>query len=234
MDLNSISNNNVVNSAVNSQTTNSNSVLGKDDFLQLLITQLKNQDPLNPTDGTEFASQLAQFSSLEQLTNLNDAIQQNMNNSYYLTQSINNSLASNLVGKNVTVLSDSITNSGQGETELRYNLPQNAASATITIQDENGAAVKTIEGIPKTMGDNKVSWDFSDNDGNQLPEGNYTFTVNAYDENGDSISVQTFSSGLVDGIKYSSSGAMILINGLQYNLSDIMEILNNSSGGNND
>ena len=118
MDLNSISNNNVVNSAVNSQTTNSNSVLGKDDFLQLLITQLKNQDPLNPTDGTEFASQLAQFSSLEQLTNLNDAIQQNMNNSYYLTQSINNSLASNLVGKNVTVLSDSITNSGQGETEL--------------------------------------------------------------------------------------------------------------------
>ncbi len=228
MDLNSISNNTAINS--NSQTNGNNSVLGKDDFLKLLITQLKNQDPMNPTNGTEFASQLAQFSSLEQLSNLNDSIQQSMNNSYYLTQSINNSLASNLVGKNVTVLSDSVTNSGQGETNLGYSLPKNAASATIAIQNENGVTVKTIEGISKTMGDNKVSWDFSDDDGNQLPEGNYTFTVNAVDNSGNEIDVQTFSSGTIDGIKYSSSGSMVLINGNQYNLSDIMEILNNSSG----
>ncbi len=145
MDLNSIASSGAVNTSTNTQT-NSNSVLGKDDFLKLLITQLKNQDPMNPTDGTQFASQLAQFSSLEQLSNLNDAIQQSMNNSLYLTQSINNSLASNLVGKNVKVLSDSVTNSGQGETELGYTLPQNAASASIEIQDQYGATVKTIAG----------------------------------------------------------------------------------------
>jgi flagellar basal-body rod modification protein FlgD len=232
MSVNNVSNNTAVNTATSSQTS-TNSVLGKDDFLKLLVTQLKNQDPLNPTDGTQFASQLAQFSSLEQLTNLNDAIQQNMNNSYYLTQSINNSLASNLVGKNVTVLSNSVTNSGQGETTLGYTLPQNAASVNITIQDEYGATVRTIEGVPLIQGDNKVSWDFSDNEGNQLPEGNYTFTVNAYDDSGNSISTQTFSSGVVDGIKYSNSGAMVLINGNQYNLSDIMEILNNPEGANN-
>ncbi len=232
MSVSNVSNNTAVNTATSSQTS-TNSVLGKDDFLKLLVTQLKNQDPLNPTDGTEFASQLAQFSSLEQLTNLNDAIQQNMNNSYYLTQSINNSLASNLVGKNVTVLSNSVTNSGQGETNLGYTLPQNAGSVNITIQDEYGATVRTIEGVPRTQGDNKVSWDFSDNEGNQLPEGNYTFTVNAYDDSGNSISAQTFSSGIVDGIKYSNSGAVVLINGNQYNLSDIMEILNNPDGANN-
>ena len=219
--------------STNTNTASSQNILGKDDFMKLLIAQLKNQDPLNPTDGTQFASQLAQFSSLEQLTNLNDAIQQNMNNSYYLTQSINNSLASNLVGKNVTVLSNSVTNSGQGETTLGYTLPQNAASVNITIQDEYGATVRTIEGVPRIQGDNKVSWDFSDNEGNQLPEGNYTFTVNAYDDSGNSISTQTFSSGIVDGIKYSNSGAMVLINGNQYNLSDIMEILNNPEGANN-
>ena len=139
MDLNSIANSGAVSTATSSTQTSTNSVLGKDDFLKLLITQLKNQDPLNPTDGTAFASQLAQFSSLEQLSNLNDAIQQSMSNSLYLTQSINNSLASNLVGKNVTVLSDSVTNTGQGETQLGYTLPQNAASASIEIQDEYGA-----------------------------------------------------------------------------------------------
>jgi flagellar basal-body rod modification protein FlgD len=227
MDLNSIANSGAVNTATSSTQTSSNSVLGKDDFLKLLITQLKNQDPLNPTDGTAFASQLAQFSSLEQLSNLNDAIQQSMSNSLYLTQSINNSLASNLVGKNVTVLSDSVTNSDQGETQLGYTLPQNAASASIEIQDEYGATVKTIQGIPLLAGDNKVSWDFSDNDGNALPEGKYTFKVNAYDESGNSITAQTFSSGTIEGIKYSNSGATVLINGVQYNLSDIMEILGN-------
>jgi flagellar basal-body rod modification protein FlgD len=225
MDLNSISNSGAVSTASNSQANSS--VLGKDDFLKLLITQLKNQDPLNPTDGTEFASQLAQFSSLEQLSNLNTSIQQSMNNNLILTQSINNSLASNLVGKNVTVLSDSVTNSGEGETELGYTLPQNAASASIEIQDQYGATVKTIQGIPLIAGDNKVSWDFSDNDGNKLPEGKYTFTVNAIDASGNSITTQTFSSGTIDGIKYSSSGATVLINGVQYNLSDIMEILGN-------
>jgi flagellar basal-body rod modification protein FlgD len=227
MDLNSIASSGAVNTSTSSSQTSTNSVLGKDDFLKLLITQLKNQDPLNPTDGTQFASQLAQFSSLEQLSNLNDAIQQSMNNSLYLTQSINNSLASNLVGKNVTVLSDSVTNTGQGETQLGYTLPKNAASVSVDIQDEFGATVKTIQGVPALAGDNKVSWDFSDNDGNKLPEGKYTFKVNAVDESGNSITAQTFSSGTIDGIKYSNSGAMVLINGEQYNLSDIMEILGN-------
>jgi flagellar basal-body rod modification protein FlgD len=224
MDLNSISGT----AAATAQTAaSSNSVLGKDDFLKLLLTQLKNQDPLNPTDGTEFASQLAQFSSLEQLTNLNDAIQQSLTNNSYLTQSINNSLASNLVGKNVTVLSNSVTNKGQDSTDLGYTLPQNAASASITVTNQYGATVKTIQGIPLTAGDHKISWDFSDDNGSKLPQGDYTFTIDAVDESGNSITTQTFSSGIVDGIKYSSSGASVMINGSEYSLSDIMEILNN-------
>jgi flagellar basal-body rod modification protein FlgD len=228
MDLNSISGNPSVNNSTS--TAQGSSVLGKDDFLKLLIAQLKNQDPLNPMQGTEFASQLAQFSSLEQLSNLNESIQQSMNNSYYLTQSINNSLASNLIGKDVKVLSDSIQNTGQDEGELGYSLPQNAASVTITIQDQNGKTVKTIQGAPVTAGENKVLWDFSDNDGNKVQEGNYTFNVDAEDHEGNSITTQTFGTGTITGIKYSDSGTQVLINDNKYDLSDIMEILNNSSG----
>ena len=73
-------------------------VLDKDAFLELLITQLQNQDPLNPTDSVEFTAQLAQFSSLEQLNNVNDNLEQLQN----FQASINNSQAVALIGKDIT------------------------------------------------------------------------------------------------------------------------------------
>lgn len=81
-------------------STTSTSSLGKEAFLQMLVAQLKYQDPMNPADGTEFASQLAQFSSLEQLTNLNDSIES-------LAMDTNSLQAVNLIGK--TVVTDSLS-----------------------------------------------------------------------------------------------------------------------------
>ena len=92
---------NEINSSASSgallSTTQSN-VMGKDDFLNLLITQLQNQDPLNPTDSTEFTAQLAQFSSLEQLGNVNE----NLTELKHFQASINNSQAVALIGKAIT------------------------------------------------------------------------------------------------------------------------------------
>jgi flagellar basal-body rod modification protein FlgD len=82
------------------ESTASTSTLGKDAFLQMLVAQLKYQDPLNPADGTQFATQLAQFSSLEQLTNLNDSIES-------LAVDTNSLQAVNLIGK--TVVTDSLS-----------------------------------------------------------------------------------------------------------------------------
>ncbi|MGA9120044.1 MAG: flagellar hook capping FlgD N-terminal domain-containing protein, partial [Bacteroidota bacterium] len=88
------------------QTATASNQLGKDDFLKLLVTQLQNQDPLNPLQGTEFVAQLAQFSSLEQLTNINSSLEQNIQSNQLMTQSIGNSLAATLVGKDVRASSN--------------------------------------------------------------------------------------------------------------------------------
>ncbi|MDP3830447.1 MAG: flagellar hook capping FlgD N-terminal domain-containing protein, partial [Ignavibacteriaceae bacterium] len=85
----------------NVNTPKGKASLGKDDFMKLMLTQLKHQDPLNPMEGSEFAAQLAQFSSLEQLSNLNELTAQSIDANYYLTQSINNTMTATLIGKDV-------------------------------------------------------------------------------------------------------------------------------------
>ncbi len=208
-------------------------VMGKDDFLKLLVTQLKYQDPLSPMDGTKFASQLAQFSSLEQLTNLNDAVQLSIDGNYYLAQSINNTLTATLIGKSVKLGGATIVKSGQSNIELGYQLPAAASSVTINIKDENGNVVRTFDSPPDEVGDNKLLWDFTDNNGNELPDGTYTFEVIAKNGSDEEMDVQLFKWGKIDGVRFSENGTTLIVNGNEYMLSDILEILDvedNNSG----
>ena len=93
--------NGVQNNIYGTNTTQGKSELGKDDFLKLMIEQMKNQDPLSPMEGTEFTAQLAQFSSLEQLSNMSDSLEQSINANYQLTQAVNNTMTAALIGKEV-------------------------------------------------------------------------------------------------------------------------------------
>jgi len=207
------------------------SILGKDDFLKLMITQLRYQDPLSPMEGTEMATQLAQFSSLEQLTNLNDSVNAGVEANFYLAQSINNTLVATLIGKDVKVAGNSFENNGQDNIQFGYNLPTNASSATINIYNEAGVLVRTIENVETTSGDHKLNWDFTDNDGNRLPEDKYRFEIETKNNDGESIQAQTFTFGTISGIRFTETGTVLLVNNIEYFLSDIVEIVNNSSEG---
>ncbi len=203
------------------------STMDKDAFLKLMIAQLKNQDPLNPMDGTEYASQLAQFSSLEQLTNLNDSVTESMNANYYLSQSINNTLIATLIGKDVKVSGSTINYSGQDSIELSYNLPNYASKATVSIYDSEGNLVKTLTDIPLTAGENKLSWDFTDSNGGNVATGTYTAKIEAYDiATNDQMDTALFKYGTIDGVKFGDDGTVLVVDSTEYQLSDIVEILN--------
>lgn len=210
-------------------TLTGGTVMGKEDFLKMLLAQLQNQDPLNPMDDTQFASQLAQYSSLEQLMNLNTSMDTSINANYYLSQSINNTLAATLIGKEVKLNGSSFQNDGQANTTLGYNLSTAASNVTVKIYNESGALVKTIENAPKNSGDNKLIWDFTDNDGNSVPQGKYSFQVEPKDVDSNLLSYSTYVLGKIDGVKFTENGTMLVVNGGQYNLSDIMEIYNSNN-----
>ena len=213
-------------STSNTSSTSAINTLDKNSFMKLLIAQMQNQDPMSPMDGTQFAAQLAQFSSLEQLQNLNTSMTTSINANYALTQSINNTLSSTLIGKNVKLGGGSFQNNGQGYIDLGYTLPSNASSVSISILDSNGNVVKTLNNLPTASGDNKLSWDFSDNNGNTLPQGSYTYTVNATGSDGSTMTATPFIEGTISGVQFGANGASLMVGNSQYQLSDVMEIFN--------
>lgn len=224
--------NSITNTASTSNVKENKGTLGKDDFLKLMIQQLKNQDPLNPLDGTEYASQLAQFSSLEQLTNLNSSITKSMDVNYLLTQSINNTMVATLIGKEVKIDGNNLNVIGQDKIDLGYDLPVQAKNVVVKVLDSNGNVVRLMDGSVEA-GKAKVSWDLCDNNGEKVKNGKYTFEVEAYNMSGEKMTLSTYKIGLIDGVRFTQNGSMLLVGGAEYSISDILEILNSSSNGGN-
>jgi flagellar basal-body rod modification protein FlgD len=151
-------------------------IMGKEDFLTLLVAQLKNQDPLSPDDPTEFTAQLAQFSSLEQLHNLNDSMQ-----ALATAQGSSEKLSAlSLIGQNISYYGSAFTFDGQ-PVEVGYNLDSTAASVTLSIQNEKGQTVSTMqaENTELAAGNHFINWDGKDQNGNPVPSGKYNLILQA-------------------------------------------------------
>lgn len=197
--------------------------LGKQDFLNLLIMQMRNQDPMDPMKGTEFAAQLAQFSSLEQLTNLNDATVQGINANVVLTQSINNALSTTFIGKNVRASTDTFQYNGKGDVKIGYELGSAGDKTVVKIYDENDKLVKVING-DSDMGENTLTWDGTNDKGENAATGKYHFEVEAKDGDGKAIEASKFIYGTVRGVRFKSDGTVFVIDGIEVALSSILEI----------
>lgn len=159
-------------SSSSSSTESSDEIMGKEDFLTLLVAQLQNQDPLDPDDPTEFTAQLAQFSSLEQLFNLNESVDA-LVSSQQTSDQLN---AMELIGKEVGYEGDEIEFNGES-VEIGYELETTAAGVTITIQDEYGSTVATLTSSMLDPGTHFLEWDGLSSDGDVLASGSYTVDI---------------------------------------------------------
>ena len=199
--------------------------LGRDEFLKLLVTKLSNQDPLNPTEDTEFIGQLADFSSLEQLIQVNESIQG-------LTSSQNelvNSQALTLIGKDAVVpYTDSIqVVDGQPADELIYAVPETLKSATVHLTDIDGNRVASYELDPVAGGRRTLDWDAMTGDSKTLPDGSYGIEIEATglgDLPGDLLLFQSVN---IDGVNLQEGAMQLISQGRVIPYESILEIRSN-------
>lgn len=195
-----------------------------DQFLLLLTTQLQNQDPLNPMDTAEFTQQLIGFANVEQQIMTN----QNLENLTAL-QAYNQLAAGvGLIGRWVEADGNGLTLQG-GEGIGAYTLLGEAATAELTITDENGKVVRTMT-VPSGNGHHEFLWDGKDDGGLSLADGSYTFSVSAKDADGNPVASYTSTIGRVDGVETDDNGVLLLKMGeVKVPLSLIMRVLDKES-----
>ena len=195
-------------------------VMGKDDFLKLLIAQLSAQDPLDPMGAQDFSAQLAQFSGLEQMTNVNS----NLEILQKLQTASQNNSSLNLIGKIVESDGNVFNHSVNSSETLSYSLAGDAESVRIDIFDIAGSQIDMVRVDNQRQGKNSASWDGNDKHGNSLPAGTYSFTVKADNQAGAPIAVDTFSSGLVTDVVFGEDETYAIVNGIELPISTIKRV----------
>lgn len=198
-------------------------VLGKDEFLKLLVAQMRHQDPLSPMKGEELAVQLAQFSTVEQLIKLNETMAGQVGMDAAIVEAINGSSALNAIGKTVVALGDQLLVPAEGEPpDVHFVVGDNGGAATLRIHDKSGGEI----GSQKLgfVGAGRQSIELGEIAADLEP-GAYTYSVEIVNEKGEAVPVQTFTIGRVDGVRYGSSGPVLTAGPLEIPIGGIVEII---------
>jgi len=204
-----------------SLTQGAGGALGKDQFLKLLVAQLKNQDPQNPMDSSQMAAQLAQFSSVEQLTQINETLSTQNTGQSSLAQLMaeNGALAS--VGKTVVASASAVDVSGGVPQSIAVDLPVGTKSATLKIYDSKGAVV--AEQPLNVTDDGRQTFTLSGGAA-KLTAGTYKYDVETTGTSGDVTSAPTYIAGKVTGVRYTSSGPVVTVGGALVPYMSVTEI----------
>ncbi|WP_248750103.1 flagellar hook assembly protein FlgD [Pseudomonas sp. MWU15-20650] len=194
--------------AAASTAATGNQALGKDAFLQLLVTQLKNQNPLSPQDNGAFVAQLAQFSSLEGINTLNDSVNA-ISSNFSSSQALQ---ASSLVGRSI------ITQTNQAMVDTSKSMTGSVAvtaatgNVSVKVTDKDGNVVRTIDMGAQSAGDSSFIWDGKNDKGEVAPAGTYTFAASTKNDKGDSVALLTSLPATVTSVTLSKTGGEMLLN----------------------
>ena len=194
-----------------------------DTFLQLLTTQLQNQDPMNPMDSDQFTQQLVEYSQVEQQINTNTNLQTLIS----LQQGGAASSAVSYLGKSVTVTNGNapLTN---GAASWNYTLAAQSSDTTLTVTNASGQTVYTGAGSTAS-GSNTFDWNGQDSSGNQLPDGVYTLAVTAAASDGSAVQSSVSSTGVVSEVNMSGSTPELIIGSMAVPISQVATVQNSPS-----
>lgn len=198
-----------------------NNELDKDAFLKLFLAQLKNQDPTNPMESHELAAQLAQFTSLEKLNNIDDGISQmakqaDPNKSYD---------ALNLIGKGVAGDSSKIFRTDtKSQHEITFNLGGQASEVELSVRNAAGQEVKKLVARNLKSGANKVNWDGMIDSGSPAAEGEYNVVITAKNTTGQKVAAESKFEGRVSGVNFTPEGPVLMVGRQSIRLKDVKKI----------
>ena len=206
-------------------TTATSASLGKEDFLHLLTVQLRYQDPMNPMENTDFIAQMAQFSSLEQLQNMNQSLEKGLGSEAQLQDAFRNSMATSLVGRTVEIPTIEVEWEGEGRTRIAYRIDDGARTAQLRILDARGQLVRQFD-LDPSRGQGAIEWDGKSRVDTEVPTGAYRVLVLAKDAAGGAVKADALRPVTVDAVRFDRDGATIWADGQALSLDDLSGVLN--------
>jgi flagellar basal-body rod modification protein FlgD len=212
--------------ATTTGSTESKDDLGMNQFLTMLVAQLKNQDPLNPMEGTDFTAQLAQFSGLEQQFAMNE----NLVSIQEALSGKENDGIIDYIGKTVKVNDDMIV-AKDGQVDSGIYTLEDRAEVTIYIYDDEGLEVRRIYNGWQDAGEYDLEWDGNNNSGDAVTDGTYTFEVQAKDPEGLFVSYNSYVTGEVTGVTYNKGIAYLMVGDWVVAPSNVVEVTKTETSG---
>jgi flagellar basal-body rod modification protein FlgD len=198
-----------------------NDKMDKDAFFKLMLAQLKNQDPMNPLKNHEMAAQLAQFSSLEQMTNMNSTLTKLEGR----TSQPENFQALNLIGKTVAGDSSKVVRTQfDSAHDFNFELPSDAQQVVVKVINAKGDVQREYTHNDLKAGKNKVSWNGTNEGGVKQPAGEYQFLIEARNSVGGKIPVSTQFKGEITGLSFSAEGPVLQVGSQSIKMRDISQI----------
>jgi len=183
--------------------------LGKDDFMKLMSAQLKYQDPISPMKNEQMAAQLAQFSALEQMMNVNS----NLEKMTAGQKPSEHMIAASLIGKRVTTDSNHLTLEKDAQPEISFQVPTNTQSLNLALVNSKGEVVREFDLGEMKQGAQSVRWDGKNSKAQPQPVGEYSYKLTGLDEAGKPIQFNADSSGIVTGVTFEGGRSILLVDG---------------------